>query len=179
MVTQRAMTAAARPHGFISSGIGWIVSIDFTSVGRSYLNGLLEFSVGGQIALRHNKMVGGSRIEVETIGDPFLRGYCGVRNGCVARSWWVFLDSGCLGLTPYSVAPSPSSPSWPPRPHCQIASFLSLAHCPSPVTFDLNNPRDVNSLRVHCVIIDAVVFLAHLFVSYTFFSFQASMAMND
>lgn len=109
MVTQRAMTAAARPHGFISSGIGWVASIEFTSVGRSYLNGLLEFSVGGQIALRHNKMVGGSRIEVETIGEPFLRGYCGVRNGCVARSWWVFLGSGCLVPRPYSLLCRPFS----------------------------------------------------------------------
>ena len=55
------------------SQVSSTVSVDPASVGRSNRNSLLEFSGGGQIALRRNETVGRSRINVEPIGETFLR----------------------------------------------------------------------------------------------------------
>ncbi len=69
------------------SQVSSVESTNLASVGRSYLNRLLEFYVGAQITLRRKAMVGRSRTNVEIFGESFLRGYCGgVSVGCVERS---------------------------------------------------------------------------------------------
>ena len=54
----------------------------------------------------------------------------------------------------------------------------SLARCPSPVTFDLNNQRYVNHFS-STLLYDRCCSLVSTSVHYTFFPFQACMAVND